>query len=1353
MRSNRIHQILSSLISGALIAGSLSLADVARASTDGAGLAGLRLPADWGAVTDSFQPTAARRVILIQDLHLHYPTQKRILNILNHLESRHLLNGPIAIEGTQGDFDLTPLAAAPAGKAKQEAVDYFMRKAELSGHEAFAILRGEGHRLYGVDDENRYQFNRELYRATLANRKALASQIAGVASQVAVLKKDHYSWTLRRLDKRPIYDVASAEALLAEKQAAAAKIKEPAKRTLVQNLIEIDHCVYFLGKLLRQEATEEEVHYIAPRLSQFAGLTERLLKMEKVPSVDAAQLEETLKGGVDFYAVALMRDNPLAQNTLHLLGSNSTVALIAGGFHTAGITRELKKAGVGYLVITPAIDDVNDQYQPLYERRMAGEHVTLAEVARDLHADAAAANSARSGQMVALVTSLGSSLRGIWDFAMQAKGTDRVNTPTRWRPSVRPVPRMPAAPRPAGTIKKLFAAGRTWVFDHPVLSLAAGGLILAGAYYVSPLLLTGAAAGLFGVTLYSGAPEPQTAMDFSTAFPDDTHPILKRLISVRDKEIIAPGRPVSAEEAAIINAIEPELLMAHARAAFEGWRFSAVNFRIGKFSEMMAANMLRHSLNMAPFVTVTETSTGAREHAVSTFGKYGIPKLLGLDQEPQVGAAQDPLDVNHSHEVRDYMASASIGSYAIGALYDLAHKSWEPRVIPDQSYIFGLLGPKSHDGPGLDVTLHPHHWLDENMQRVADIRHKRLKQLRVTGLPIRERHFDLINNTLRVLGITMQDLPESVRFFFKTIRVASNVSPHDSGRHFRNGSASGAEYVQIERMEDIQPLRVLVEMEFGGILKLQNSDRGFVELLTDGHPMSTATRIAYGANEKSEHYAEGVDMAYGAGSAAGWMFQTRAAYEDIDFQGIVLSYRATRDRTPEDRHSKNRKDHMTLQVLDPAARLFGDCERQVFSRAGLIPESHNRVETVFDLEALTGGANNITVAVASKGNSRAHEHDFVPGLHEVEVINGGREVRMTGFVGEPSGRRRLVEMTFATGLAELEDRLPEADYAERIEILRKIGRLYGQLRMYGEAERAFAAAEHESGIPDTSGYAAYFAGMKELLTSPRPNTDYARHQFLDAYNDGRGHFPGKVMSEVVDEGMPITAEPSEMVDRMDNLAKASEQGRVNAIKILMTHFRGARLDEISNLRFMLLKLTHFARTHQGNGRLTEFADHTEKAIEGNPILRGSLNREISALTKVVAGLTAGAFYLAGSNGFGLTPGAGFAQSHGSVELVLLGVAALAAVAVINAQSIGRGFRRLAEGYRGWRANRLKAELLKPQLDTEPVGRDLNRLVPPSNRPAGVTRRLLAKFFPDATARALASDQLQNAGNRLMSIAA
>ncbi len=380
----RLHQIKGDLAMNVLtrmvstvLSFTLLIPSLAQPSSASSLAAPFELSPRLGYITESWVPAGQKpRVVLIQDLHLHYETQKRIIKILDTLFEKAVVTGPVAVEGVEGPYDMTKLASYPAGKLKTKLVDYFMKKGELSGDEAFSILRGDGKILYGVDSAAYYGLNKDLYKKTLASRQALEAKLKPIQEELSYLKKKH------RLDTS----------------------------VLGQNIKQSDEMVTLLQRLLHQEVTLEEARFIAQRLPAFVELTEKLLNPSPRQVVSrgpvSSDIEETIKSAVDFYIVALMRDKPLAQNTLKLLQRLSdeaskqvsasphsptrslayspSLALVTGGFHTAGLTRAFKQSGIGYTVITPRLDKApSAQSRALYEQRLAGSHLTEAELAQD----------------------------------------------------------------------------------------------------------------------------------------------------------------------------------------------------------------------------------------------------------------------------------------------------------------------------------------------------------------------------------------------------------------------------------------------------------------------------------------------------------------------------------------------------------------------------------------------------------------------------------------------------------------------------------------------------------------------------------------------------------------------------------------------------------------------------------------------------------------------------------------------------------------------------------------------------------------------------------------------------------
>ncbi len=367
-------RVLSTVLSFALLIPSLAQPSLASP---------VALPFDLsprlGFITESWaSSSSAPRIVIIQDLHLHYETQKRIIKILDHLFTQKIVSGPVAVEGVEGVYDTTKLAVYPAGKLKTKLVDYFLKKGELSGDEAFSILKGDGKILYGVDSASYYGLNKDLYKKTLASRQALEAKLKPIQEELSYLKKKHRRDT----------------------------------SVLGQNVKQAGEMVNLLQRLLHQEVTLEEARYIAQRLPAFVEVSEKLLSSSSPQVVGgdpaSSDLEETIRSAVDFYIVALMRDKPLAQNTVKLLKRLSdeaskrvsdsphsptrsiayspSLALVTGGFHTAGLTRAFKQANISYTVITPRLDKApSAQSRALYEKRLSNISLDQAEMSSDLH--------------------------------------------------------------------------------------------------------------------------------------------------------------------------------------------------------------------------------------------------------------------------------------------------------------------------------------------------------------------------------------------------------------------------------------------------------------------------------------------------------------------------------------------------------------------------------------------------------------------------------------------------------------------------------------------------------------------------------------------------------------------------------------------------------------------------------------------------------------------------------------------------------------------------------------------------------------------------------------------------------
>lgn len=77
---------------------------------------------------------------------------------------------------------------------------------------------------------------------------------------------------------------------------------------------------------------------------------------------------------IDFYENALARDKAMFERVREKIekkGNQKQSVVIAGGFHTAGLTEQFEESGISYVLITPKMESFPDE--SLYKRQMKGE--------------------------------------------------------------------------------------------------------------------------------------------------------------------------------------------------------------------------------------------------------------------------------------------------------------------------------------------------------------------------------------------------------------------------------------------------------------------------------------------------------------------------------------------------------------------------------------------------------------------------------------------------------------------------------------------------------------------------------------------------------------------------------------------------------------------------------------------------------------------------------------------------------------------------------------------------------------------------------------------------------------------
>ncbi|MCB1196140.1 hypothetical protein KDK77_08135, partial [bacterium] len=134
-----------------------------------------------------------------------------------------------------------------------------------------------------------------------------------------------------------------------------------------RTLYELSYFVYLISKFSNLKMTREEIalyhsyrqKYSCESIREFIQHAMNNYAVTVTDNFNLAEVEENLSHFEEFYKVAHQREQSIVKNTLGLMKQENqdTIVLIAGGFHTPGITEMLQKEAVSYVVVTPNMEN------------------------------------------------------------------------------------------------------------------------------------------------------------------------------------------------------------------------------------------------------------------------------------------------------------------------------------------------------------------------------------------------------------------------------------------------------------------------------------------------------------------------------------------------------------------------------------------------------------------------------------------------------------------------------------------------------------------------------------------------------------------------------------------------------------------------------------------------------------------------------------------------------------------------------------------------------------------------------------------------------------------------------------
>lgn len=356
-------------------------------------------PASLGYITDSYKGQTDKPVILIQDLHANYGVQKKIMGLLEFLQPK--VSSPeksmvLGVEGDWGEIDNRWFREKPVA-VRKKAGDFLLKHAEIHGMELFAGLSDAPVKLIGIENPDDYLVHRSLFNKSLRARLQLANILDQLRHAVSFSKSDapralKRLWRmeesfragkldLARMSKEldvQLNDYGQAERVLNEKKQEIVERQNDADQAfLLRNVVKADASLEFLARLLRYQLTFEEVKLAAEQLPSMLAVVKAFL-----PQMNVRLWNEAVRTSLDHYAVALLRDKPMAERAMELAERNAgaSVVVVTGGFHTQGIAERLRAKKMSYVAIAPVVSAHTSHDEKLYLRRMLGLHVSVQEI-------------------------------------------------------------------------------------------------------------------------------------------------------------------------------------------------------------------------------------------------------------------------------------------------------------------------------------------------------------------------------------------------------------------------------------------------------------------------------------------------------------------------------------------------------------------------------------------------------------------------------------------------------------------------------------------------------------------------------------------------------------------------------------------------------------------------------------------------------------------------------------------------------------------------------------------------------------------------------------------------------------
>jgi hypothetical protein len=376
------------------------------------------LPYSSGRITDSFSGGSNSQVYIIQDLHCHAQVQRNIANILSSLDKQfHLKN--VFVEGAVGQVDTSWINLVKDKAAGNRLAEAMLNSGRLTGSEYYSIISGKPELLMGIENPGRYFSNIQRLSGIVQKHSMLELQFREIDNEISKLEKTYLSAgnnKIGRLAKK------FADGIISSKKYYAILLKTAKKNGLQINvpvmkeylnlsesnkkldiikiktinpfslIVEEKQLLAELRKRMAECNAEKDVVFISEYFNQLKACLKG-----KISASDYDYLKQNFNRfnmhwakyiGSDrinmlspyfdlmkkYYEINIARNYDFVEKSLEITGdSQKAIVIIAGGFHSKGITEILKEKNISYVVVTPDFSDGSEYAQNVYDKILQEE--------------------------------------------------------------------------------------------------------------------------------------------------------------------------------------------------------------------------------------------------------------------------------------------------------------------------------------------------------------------------------------------------------------------------------------------------------------------------------------------------------------------------------------------------------------------------------------------------------------------------------------------------------------------------------------------------------------------------------------------------------------------------------------------------------------------------------------------------------------------------------------------------------------------------------------------------------------------------------------------------------------------